>query len=151
MCVDKHTQLKKHFIQQPDLPCMLLYLLLIMLGRRKGYPYIKKRPMISAVHITEWRCGFKLHQLYTLIAMHNRTLVARVRRLQNVCVPPDLEPAYGLNSQQRREAPLARAIVNTNNEEQSAHTCIRCANCNNKTAARALTDPGRGAALAAPN
>jgi len=33
--------------------------------------------MISAVHITEWRCGFKLHQLYTLIAMHNRTLVAR--------------------------------------------------------------------------
>ena len=49
-----------------------------------------------------------------------------------------------------RQACLARAIANTNNEEQGTHTCICCAGYN-KTAAWALTDPGRGAVLATPN
>ena len=40
-----------------------------------------------------------------------------------------------------RQACLARAIANTNNEEQGTHTCICCAGYN-KTAAWALTDPG---------
>jgi len=45
---------------------------------------------------------------------------------------------------------LAKAIVNTNNKEQGTHTCICCARYN-KTAEWALSDPGRGAVLAAPN